>query len=258
MTVATQTVREIAQTQPSSIRVFERFGIEYCCGGGERLLEACSARDVDVDAVIAALEAASSSSNAQMKDWTKEPLASLTAHIIATHHTYCKSELPRLSGLAAKVVNVHGGSNPELVVIRAKLAQLAEELIDHLAEEELVVFPMIAKLEQRAEGDSAEAKTSKTPIGTPLALLVEDHENAGVLLAEIRSLSRNFIAPEYACSTYHAFFDGLREFERDLHRHVHLENNILFPRAIELEASLCAKGTSGLQPQDGCSGMESD
>lgn len=258
MTVATQTVREIAQTQPSSIRVFEQFGIEYCCGAGERLLEACSAKDVDVDAVIAALEAASRSSNAQMKDWTKETLSSLTAHIVATHHTYCKSELPRLSGLAAKVVNAHGGSNPELAVIRTKLAQLAEELIDHLAEEELVVFPMIAKLEQRTQDETAEEKNSNTPIGTPLSLLVQDHENAGVLLAEIRSLSRNFIAPEYACSTYHAFFDGLREFERDLHRHVHLENNILFPRAIELEASHHAIGTSQQKAQSCCSGTESD
>lgn len=258
MTVATQTVREIAQNQPSSIRVFEQFGIEYCCGAGERLLEACAARDVDVDAVIDALERASRSSSAHMKDWTKEPLASLTAHIIATHHTYCKSELPRLSGLAAKVVNAHGGSNPELAAIRTKLAKLAEELIDHLAEEELVVFPMIAKLEQTTEGGSAGAKKSETPIGTPLALLVQDHENAGVLLAEIRSLSRNFIAPEYACSTYHAFFDGLREFERDLHMHVHLENNILFPRAIELEASRRDAGTSPQQPRSCCSGMESD
>ena len=147
MTAAIQTVREIAQTQPTSIRVFEKFGIEYCCGGGERLIEACAAKGVDVDAVIAALEAAVRSENAGGKDWTRESLENLTKHIVANHHAYCKNELPRLSGLAMKVAKVHGGTNPELALIRTRLAELAQELTDHLAEEEVVVFPMIVKLE---------------------------------------------------------------------------------------------------------------
>ena len=236
MTIATQTVREIAQAQPSSVRVFEQFGIEYCCGGRKPLAEACATKDLDVDAVIAALEAASRNENAKAKDWAKEPLRKLAEHIVRTHHAFCKDELPRLSGLAAKVVNAHAGRNPELALIQARLAHLAEELTDHLAEEEIVVFPMIAKLEEKkASGTTGEAE-SPTSIGNPLAMLIEEHDNAGVLLAEIRSLSCDFIAPEYACSTYHAFYDGLREFERDLHRHVHLENNILFPRTIALES----------------------
>ena len=237
MTAVTQTVREIAQKQPTSIRVFEKFGIEYCCGGGERLIEACAAKDVDVDAVIAALEAAARNENAGVKDWTKESLANLTQHIVATHHTYCKGELPRLSGLAMKVVKAHGGTNPELALIRARLAELAEELTDHLAEEEVVVFPMIVKLVAEKASAGVERAESRVSVGNPLALLIQEHDHAGVLLAEIRSLSRDFNVPEYACTTYHAFFEGLKEFERDLHRHVHLENNILFPRAIELEAS---------------------
>jgi regulator of cell morphogenesis and NO signaling len=238
MTIATQTVREIAQTQPTSIRVFEKFGIEYCCGGRKPLAEACAMKDIDVDTVIAALEAAARNENAGAKDWTKESLANLTKHIVATHHAYCKGELPRLSGLAMKVVKVHGGTNPELALIRAKLADLAEELTDHLAEEEAVVFPLIAKLEAKKARTGVEAANSCISIGNPLAQLIQDHDNAGVLLAEIRSLSRDFSAPAHACTTYRAFFDGLREFEHDLHRHVHLENNILFPRAIELESVL--------------------
>lgn len=237
MTAVTQTVREIAQKQPTSIRVFEKFGIEYCCGGGERLIEACAAMDVDVDAVIAALEAAAHNENAGVKDWTKVSLANLTQYIVATHHAYCKEELPRLSGLAMKVVKAHGGTNPELTLIRTRLAELAEELTDHLAEEEVVVFPMIAKLEAEKVIAGVEPAESRVSVGNPLALLIQEHDHAGVLLAEIRSLSRDFNAPEYACTTYHAFFEGLKEFERDLHRHVHLENNILFPGAIELEAS---------------------
>lgn len=236
MTAATQTVREIAQLQPSSIHVFEQFGIEYCCGGRRPLAEACSAKDVDVDTVIAALEAAAHNENAQLKDWTNESLTSLTQYIVRTHHAYCKSELPRLSGLAARVVNRHGGTNPELSTIQSKLAQLADELIDHLAEEEVAVFPMIAQLEASSASKSAEIDEAHTSIGIPLASLIEEHDHAGVLLAEIRSLSSDFVTPEYGCTTYHTFFDGLREFERDLHRHVHLENNILFPRAIKLES----------------------
>lgn len=166
-----------------------------------------------------------------------EPLAGLTKHIVTIHPAYCKAELPRLSGLAAKVVNRHGGTNPELALIQSKLAQLAEELTKHLAEEEVIVFPIIAKLETRKMNTSTELAEPSFSVGNPVALLIEDHDNAGVLLAEIRSLSRDFITPEYACTTYNAFYDGLREFEHDLLRHVHLENNILFPRVIELEAS---------------------
>jgi regulator of cell morphogenesis and NO signaling len=166
-----------------------------------------------------------------------EPLAGLTEHIVTIHHAYCKAELPRLSGLAAKVVNRHGGTNPELALIRSKLAQLAEELTQHLAEEEIIVFPMIAELERRKMNTGTELAEPSVSVGYPVALLIKDHDNAGVLLAEIRRLSSDFITPKYACTTYHAFYDGLREFEHDLHRHVHLENNILFPRVIELEAS---------------------
>lgn len=237
MATGIQTVREIVQTQASSTRVFERFGIEYCCGGGERLIEACASTGVDVDAVIAALEAVPHNENLQAKDWTKEPLAKLTEHIVRAHHVYCKRELPHLLGLAAKVVNAHGGRNPELAVIQSKLTQLADKLIDHLAEEEYVVFPIIEELERKEAREGVGRDNSPISISSPLAQLIEEHENAGVLLAQIRSLSRDFVTPEYACTTYNEFFDELREFERDLHRHVHLENNILFPRAIELESS---------------------
>jgi regulator of cell morphogenesis and NO signaling len=237
MTTATQTVREIAQTQPSSIHVFEQFGIEYCCGGGRPLGEACAAKEVDVNRVIAALEAASHSLSAQLKDWRKEALSRLIEHIVVTHHAYCKGELPRLAGLAAKVVNRHGGTNPELALIRSKVAELAEELTEHLADEEVFVFPMIANLEQKSRNLGRDSGQTSSSVGNPIALLVQDHDRAGVLMAEIRSLSRDFKVPGYACTSFRALYDGLRHFEEDLHRHVHLENNILFPRAIELEAA---------------------
>lgn len=237
MTTATQTVREIAQTQPSSIHVFEQFGIEYCCGGGRLLGEACAAKKLDVDRVIAALEAASQSLSARLKDWRKEKLSQLIEHIVATHHAYCKGELPRLAGLAARVVNRHGGTNPELALIRSKVAELAEELAEHLADEEIFVFPMVANLEQRNKRLTLNADQTPSSVGNSIALLIQDHDHAGVLLAEIRSLSRDFTVPGYACTSFRALYDGLRQFEEDLHRHVHLENNILFPRALELDAA---------------------
>jgi regulator of cell morphogenesis and NO signaling len=236
MTVATQTVAEIALEQPMAIPVFERYGIEYCCGGRMPLAEACELIDVAVEKVVAAVEATSCKSVAGTRDWGKEALVDLTDHIVAKHHTYCKSELVLLSGLAIKVTKRHGGRDPELSIIQAKFAQLAAKLTDHLANEEVFVFPMIAKLERDKTTNCAARCESHAIVNETLTRLMQDHDESRALMAEIRSLSRNFNPPGYACATFRAFYEGLSEFEQDLHRHVHLENNILFPRAIKLEA----------------------
>lgn len=236
MTAATQTVGAIALEQPTAVPVFERYGIEYCCGGRMSLAEACELRDVAVEKVVAALEAASGKSVAEIRDWGRETLADLIDHIVATHHAYSKSELVLLSGLAAKVSKRHGGRDPELSIIQAKFAQLAENLTEHLANEEVFVFPMIVELERNKAADRTAPFESDAIAHEQLPRLVQDHDEVGALMAEIRSLSRNFNPPGYACSTFRAFYEGLREFEQDLHQHVHLENNILFPRASKLEA----------------------
>lgn len=237
MTTATQMVGEIALEQPMSIPVFEQYGIEYCCGGRIQLAEACALKDIAVEKVVAALEAASCKSVVKARDWGKETLADLTDHIVAKHHTYCKSELVLLSGLAIKVTKRHGGRDPELSIIQSQFAQLAEKLKEHLANEEVFVFPMIVKLERDKTTSCAAPCESHAIVNKPLALLMQDHDDAGALMAEIRSLSRNFVPPGYACATFRAFYEGLKEFEQDLHRHVHLENNILFPRAMKLETT---------------------
>jgi regulator of cell morphogenesis and NO signaling len=235
MTATTQTVREIALEQPSSIRVFEQYGIDYCCGGREPLAEACAPRDIQVDAVIAALEVAATGPISIAEDWSKASLESLSAHIVATHHAYVKRELPRLAMLAQKVVARHGTTRVELPVIQSKLAQLDEELSPHLAKEELILFPHIAKLERVINDGGSKPQGCSGTVANPIAMMTQEHDAAGTLLAEIRDLSQNFTPPEDACPTYHAFYDGLDEFEQDLHQHIHLENNILFPRAIDLE-----------------------
>ena len=158
MTATTQTVREIALEQPTAIRVFEQFGIDYCCGGRKPLAEACAARNLEIDSVIAALEEAEKKPGNEVENWAEKSLESLSSHIVAKHHAYVKRELPRLAQLAEKVVNRHGSTKPELPVIAATLMQLDEELTQHLAKEEAVLFPYIAALEQ-----SVSIGTPKTP-----------------------------------------------------------------------------------------------
>ncbi len=234
MATATQTVREIALEQPSSIRVFERYGIDYCCGGRKPLSEACAARSVEVDAVIAELEAADGKAESA-GEAAEESLAGLCAQIVATHHAYVKRELPRLTGLAAKVVNRHGETHLELPVIAATLARLGEDLLQHQAKEEIVLFPYISKLERAVVEGGPKPQGCFGSVASPIAMMTREHDDAGILLGVMRDKSGQFTAPAGACPTYHAFYDGLRELEQDLHQHIHLENNVLFPRAVEME-----------------------
>jgi regulator of cell morphogenesis and NO signaling len=237
MTATSKTVREIALEQPSSIRVFEHYGIDYCCGGRKALAEACAARNLEVDTVIAALEAAARTSAPVAESWSQSSLESLIGHIIVTHHAYVKSELPRLAELALKVVDRHGATTQELPVIQTTLARLDEELIQHLAKEEAILFPYLVKMERAIINGSAKPHGCFGTVANPIAMMTQEHDAAGGLIAEIRRLSHNFVAPADACASYHAFYEGLKEFEQDLHQHIHLENNILFPRALDMEAA---------------------
>lgn len=236
-TATTQAVRDIATATPAAVRVFEKYGIDYCCGGGLSLTEACTAKGLKIDEVLASLEAASASTPTEDTDWTKQPLANLASYIVKNHHAYVTREVPRLNDLAGKVVSRHGDTHPELSQIQAKLIELGDELITHQGKEEVVLFPYIAKLESFASGNGKKPRDCFGSISHPIAMMTKDHDVAGNLMAEIRSLSRDFTPPENACPTYRAFYAGLLDFEKDLHRHVHLENNILFPRSLELEAA---------------------
>ena len=237
MATTTQTVRDIATGNPTAVRVFENYGIDYCCGGRVPLAEACATKGLNVDDVIASLEAATTPSAHGEKDWAKEPLASLAAHIVDTHHAYVTREVPRLNELAAKVVSRHGDTRAELPAIQSKLAELGEEIIAHQGKEEVVLFPYIGKLERYASGDGAKPRNCFGTIDHPITMMTRDHDYAGTLMAEIRALSQSYTPPAGACPTFRAFYAGLHEFEQDLHLHIHLENNILFPRAVALEAS---------------------
>lgn len=236
MTVATKTVRDIALENPATIRVFEAFGIDYCCGGRKPLTEACAAKNLSVDEVVEALESTGPTER-EIENWSAESLGALAAHIVNTHHAYVRKELPRLAELAEKVVRRHGDTKPELPAIQSKLNELSEELLQHCAKEELVLFPYITKSERAIADRTPKPHGCFGSVTNPIAMMTQEHDSAGALVAQMRELSSDFTPPVGACPTFHAFYRGLHEFEQDLHQHIHLENNILFPRAITMESS---------------------
>jgi regulator of cell morphogenesis and NO signaling len=232
---AEKTVRELALEQSGAARVFEKVGIDYCCGGKQTLEQACRAADVEVDRVLDALEAAQRVEPANERNWQTEPLSELIAHIKNTHHRYVREETARLGPLFDKVCSVHGEHHPELLELRATFQGLAEELGAHLMKEEMVLFPYMERME---ESVLQKEPILPPPFGTvqnPVAMMEHEHDSAGLALRALRVSSHGYLVPADACVSYQTLYKALAEFEADLHQHIHLENNILFPRAIEME-----------------------
>ena len=239
MTVDTaKTVRELAVELPDAIRVFEKFGIDYCCGGHRTLEQACSVSKSQVDAVLTALTAAEASRcETQNTNWNNAPLADLMAHIMNKHHTYVRQELPRLGALAAKVAAKHGPNHPEITEVQEIFEALSDELTTHLTKEEQVLFPYIERMEEAAVEKRPNAQSSCFgTVQNPVRMMEMEHDSAGDALRQLRTLSSDYTPPQDACMSFQALYKGLAEFEADLHQHIHLENNILFPRAIAMEA----------------------
>lgn len=238
MTVMTgKTVRELAVENPAATRVFERFGIDYCCGGNRALDEACQGAGVSFDQVIDSLEMEEEAARSakQVHDWRSEPLSELIAHIRNTHHKYTREEIVRLTALLQKVCSVHGKNHPELFDIQSTFRGLAQELTTHMMKEEMVLFPFIARME---EAVIQREPVVPGPFGTvenPVAMMQHEHDSAGNALRDLRKSSSDFQPPADACVSYRTLYGALATFEADLHQHIHLENNILFPRAIAME-----------------------
>ncbi len=232
-----RTVAEIALEKPQAAAVFEKLGIDYCCGGGKPLAAACEAAGIDVNRVADLIEtpAGADLSGGESKDWTNQSLAALVSHIVQKHHAYCREEGLRLRPLLAKVVSKHGERHPELAEIQKLFACLQDELSMHMMKEEKMLFPYIVDLEEAATRHSAPPQSAFGTVQNPVRMMILEHDNAGNLEKEIRSLARNFTAPEDACTSFKVLYQGLEAFEADLHLHIHLENNLLFPRAIALE-----------------------
>ena len=237
MATTQTTVRDIAIEQPTSIRVFEQYGIDYCCGGRRPLAEVCEERSLQIDEVLAAIANTAAQQPPAGPDWMSTQLEAICDHIVRTHHAYIRQELPRLHALAQKVVARHGSLHPELPQIQQLVGDVGNDLLSHLAKEEMMLFPYITNLERNLATCGPTSFGCAGSVRNPIHVMMAEHDVAGGILAQIRKLSSDYTPPESACPTYRGFYQSLLEFEQDLHQHVHLENNILFPRAIELEES---------------------
>jgi regulator of cell morphogenesis and NO signaling len=234
----TSTVRELAVTVPGATRVFERVGIDYCCGGGRTLADACQTFRVPVDEVMRSLEDAAQAVKPgdQVIDWQAESLASLSAHIINTHHVFTRQELARLEGLLDKVCSRHGENHPELRQVQGLFLTLKQDLLPHMLKEEQVLFPYVIRLEEAVNKARDVPPPFFVTVQNPVRMMMTEHDTVGDLLREMRAATGNYAAPPDACISYQTFYQALAEFEADLHQHIHLENNILFPRAVEMES----------------------
>src|SRR3954471_10299666 len=215
--------------------IFEQFGIDFCCGGRRSLADACRAAAADPAGVMEALDGMPPS-NAIDEDATKWPVGRLLAHIVGTHHAYARGSMPLIARYLTKLEDVHGDRHPELHRIRAYFVHLCRDLEQHMVKEEQVLFPYIAEL--AARGD--QCGRSPSPFGTvrnPILMMEREHRAAADDLRTIRELTDGYRSPADGCTTYAVCMAELARFEADLHRHVHLENNVLFPAAIALESA---------------------
>jgi len=234
---AEKTVRELALENSGATRVFEKLGIDYCCGGNQSLEQACRAANLPVDRVLDSLEMAEEATRATQKihDWQREPLGDLVAHINNTHHKYTREEIARLGPLLEKVCAVHGKNHPELLHVRASFTGLAQELAMHMMKEEMVLFPYIVRMEEAVLQHEPVLPPPFGSVQNPVSMMEQEHESAGAALRAMRQASSGYSPPADACVSYQTLYEALLEFEADLHQHIHLENNILFPRAIAME-----------------------
>lgn len=237
MNLATsKTVGELALEIPGATRVFENLGIDYCCGGKQSLAEACLAAGVTAESVIKSLEHVNSSHAVfEEPNFLTATLAELIDHIVEKHHVFTKTEIARLGALIDKVHGVHGQNHPELAEIKSLFASLSAELEPHMMKEERVLFPYVSGMEEAVRN---QRPVGDPPFGTvrnPIQMMMLEHDGAGYLLKQIRKFSSNYALPADACISYQTLYQALDAFEKDLHQHIHLENNILFPRAVEME-----------------------
>ena len=230
------TVGEIVAGNWRAARVFEQHGIDFCCGGRRTLSEACRTASVDPVALQTALEALPKALHSDADDIAHWPVDRLLDHIVEAHHGYVRNAVPTISRRLAKLVDVHGARHPELAQIAAAFERMGRDLLEHMIKEERALFPYIRAL-ARADG----AARPPAPFGSveyAISAMELEHRDSGAEMQLIRELTGGFVPPASACGTYRVTFAELADFERDLHRHVHLENNVVFPKALAFEQQL--------------------
>lgn len=221
-------VGEIVRAFPVRSRIFENLGIDYCCGGKKSLGEACKAKGLDPATVAAMLSALDNAGQETQADPDTLTLTALCDHIERVHHGYLREELPRLDFMTRKVAATHGDAEPRLLDVRRVFETFSEKISAHTTEENEQVFPAIRKLEG-ADGNKAEKTFA---LKKEFEKLEAEHLSTGEALAQFNQLTDGYTPPEWACNTMRALYDGLRQMEKDMHQHIHEENNVLFPRAL--------------------------
>ncbi len=229
---ADKSVGQLVGERIARASVFEAYGIDFCCGGQQSLSAACSEKGIDLDEVLSKLAVTDAEKpQDDATDYSAMALDQLADHIVSTHHAYLGRELPRLTEMAGKVTRAHGEKDSRLSTVETTLQALSDELTSHMMKEERILFPAIRELAQ-TEG------LPQMPCGTlsgPIDVMEHEHDSAGNALEQLRNLTDNHTPPDWACNTFRALLAGIHELELDLHQHIHKENNILFPRALELE-----------------------
>lgn len=232
------TVREVAMELPQSTRLFEKLRIDYCCGGHKPLAEACASAGVDVADVMEMLAGVTQSEDTAALDFQNASVPDLVTHILDTHHVFTKSEMRRLQSLTDKVIGAHGANHPELLHVRELWLKLCADLTPHMFKEEQILFPYMIALAQAADHKWAAPFAPFGTVNNPIRMMMREHDTAGEIVRELRTLTSDYKAPADACSSYQTLYQALENFERDLHQHIHLENNILFPKSLAMENTL--------------------
>lgn len=232
------TIGELVAKDFRKAEIFKKYNLDFCCGGKKTVTQACNDKKIDYMAVEKELNTLDTTSTTASQNYDSWNLDFLVDYILNTHHEYVKKATPLLMEYTSKVAKVHGGSHPEVISIAKKFNEIADELNEHMCKEEQILFPYIKQLVQAKANNQ---KTPFSPFGTiknPIHMMEQEHDAVGDIFKEIRELTNNYTPPEDSCATYKVSFLKLKEFEDDLHQHIHLENNILFPKSISLESNL--------------------
>lgn len=230
-------MKDIALFNPAARQVLEDARLDYCCGGGKSLRDACLHADVSPEEILNRLRVDAKDTGPDDLNWTVAPLCELTQHIREKHHRYVREAFHHTQALSDKVIAKHGKDHIELEDIGGLFAEVGHEMIMHMQKEEQILFPYIDALQHAVNARGSIEPPFFQTIKNPIHTMLKEHDAAGGLVRQIRSLTSEYTAPTDACTSFRALYEALREFEADLHQHVHLENNILFPRAVEMEAS---------------------
>lgn len=240
---ATRPVKAIVNEVPAAARIFEKAGIDYCCGGEKSLRDACKDAHTTVEEILRSIEDARipDGSEDQLSHWGQVPLPDLIDRIVKKHHVYCRQEQERLTPLLARVVQVHGDRHAELKRIQSLFNGLTEDLARHMDKEEKSIFPVILAMGRASMRKAPKPLLASGTIQNPVSTLILEHDDCGRILKEMHRLSGGYEPPDDACGSYQSLYQGLKEFEIDMHQHVYLENSVLFPRTVSLEKQLGAR-----------------